>query len=273
MNKKCIVMLSGGFGNQLHQLANGLCFSKGMGTELFVDTSYYKKKIPKPEEKNLIFTNSVILYLVKKVNFIKFIFETVFKIQFLFDSISPVNKKCNTFIFVYVSGNLQIYKNHYSSLVDLFSIKGKITNSAKFFLDEYIGFETVVVHIRRTDYLNSNSIHHVLDLDYFLKGIEIIKKNILNTFFLFISDDIKWVKDNFDINNNANFKIVESKDPFFDFSLIKLCKHGIISNSTFSWWGAFLNENSNKKVVAPIKWLKIDTDSVNERYDLKWIKV
>ena len=80
MSKNCIVMLSGGFGNQLHQLANGLCFSKEMGTELFVDTGYYKKKIlnydtrrnynldyleNKPAEKNLILTNSIMVYLVK----------------------------------------------------------------------------------------------------------------------------------------------------------------------------------------------------------------
>jgi hypothetical protein len=288
MNKKCIVMLSGGFGNQLHQLANGLCFSKEMGTELFVDSSYYKKKIlnsdtkrnynldyleNKPGEKNLFFTNSVILYIVKKLKFIKFIFESVFKIQFLFDSTSPKNINCNTFVFVFVSGNLKLYENHYLSLIELFSIKEKVTNSAKFFLDEYIGFETVVVHIRRTDYLNNNSIHHVLDLNYFINGIDILKKKISNPFFLFISDDIEWVKNNFDINNNANFKIVESEDSFFDFSLLKLCKHVVISNSTFSWWGAFLNENLNKKVVAPIKWLKIDTGSVNDRYDLKWIKI
>jgi hypothetical protein len=288
MKKKCIVMLSGGFGNQLHQLANGLCFSKEMETELFVDTSYYQKKIlnsdtkrnydldylvNKPAEKNLIFTNSVILYLVKNVNFIKFIFEAVLKIQFLFDSTSPINKKCNTFIFVYVSGNLQLYENHYSSLVELFSIKNKITTKAKLYLNDYVRFETVVVHIRRTDYLNSNSIHHVLDLDYFLNGIEIIKNNISNTFFLFISDDIKWVKDNFDFNDNSNFKIVESNDPFFDFSLLKIAKHVIISNSTFSWWGAFLNENLNKKVVAPIKWLKVDNDNIDDRYDVKWYKL
>jgi hypothetical protein len=74
-----------------------------------------------------MFTNSVILYLVKKVKFIKFIFKAVLKSQFLFDSKSPINKKRNTYIFVYVSGNLQLYENHYSSLVDLFSIKTNIT--------------------------------------------------------------------------------------------------------------------------------------------------
>ncbi len=288
MKKKCIVMLSGGFGNQLHQLANGVCFCKEMETELFVDTSYYKKKIPnfdtkrnydldylvnKPAEKNLLFTNFALLYLVKKVKFVKVFFETVLKIQFLFHATSPLNKKCNTFIFVYVSGNLQLYENHYLSLVELFSIKNKIATKAKLYLNEYVRFETVVVHIRRTDYLNSNSIHHVLDLDYFLKGIEILKKNISTPFFFFISDDIKWVKDNFDFKDNSNFKIIESNDPFFDFSLLKIAKHAIISNSTFSWWGAFLNENLNKKVVAPIKWLKIDNDNIDDRYDVKWYKL
>ena len=155
----------------------------------------------------------------------------------------------------------------------MFSIKNKITTKAKLYVNDYVRFETVVVHIRRTDYLNCNSIHHVLDLDYFLNGIEIINRNISNTFFLFISDDIKWVKDNFDFKNNSNFKIVESHDAFFDFSLIKLTKHAIISNSTFSWWGAFLNENLNKKVVAPIKWLKVDNDNIDERYEVKWHKL
>jgi hypothetical protein len=136
-----------------------------------------------------------------------------------------------------------------------------------------VRFETVVVHVRRTDYLNSNSLHHVLDVEYFLKGIEILKNNIRTPFFLFISDDIKWVKDNFDFIANSNYKIIESHDAFFDFTLLRMAKHVIISNSTFSWWGAFLNEYSNKKVVAPIKWLKIDNDNIDERYDLKWYKI
>ena len=288
MKKKCIVMLSGGFGNQLHQLANGICFCNEMETELFVDNSYYKKKnlhtdtkrnydldylLNKPAEKNLFFTNSVLLYLVKKIKFIKFFFESVLKIQFLFNSTSPVNKKCNTFIFVYVSGNLQLYEDHYLSLVELFSLKSNITTKAELFLNDYVRFDTIVVHIRRTDYLNSNSIHHVLDIDYFLNGIEILKKNISNPFFFFISDDIEWVKNNFDIEKNENFKIVASKDPFFDFSLLRLANNAIISNSTFSWWGAYLNQNLNKKVVAPKKWLKIDMDNFDDRYVVKWYKL
>ena len=226
MKKKCIVMLSGGFGNQLHQLANGLCFSKEMEAELFVDTSYYKKKIlncdtkrnydldyleRKPAKKNFIFTSYVVLYLVKNLNFIKLIFEDVLKIQFLFNNKSPVNRKCCTFIFVYVSGNLESYEKHYLSLIESFSIRNKITTKAKLYLNEYVRFETVVVHVRRTDYLNSNSLHHVLDVEYFLKGIEILKNNIRTPFFLFISDDIKWVKDNFDFIANSNYKIIDRK--------------------------------------------------------------
>jgi hypothetical protein len=286
MKKKCIVMLSGGFGNQLHQLANGLCFSKEMLTELFVDTSYYNKKIfnydtkrnyvlnlllHKPKVKKINFTNFVVLYLVRNIYVIKYFFESILKIQFLFDSISPVNKKCNTFIFVYVSGNLELYENYYLSLIELLSINDTITNKALLYINDNNGYRSVVIHIRRTDYLNDNSIHHVLDKDYFLNGIEFIKKSISNPIFIFISDDIKWVKDNFDFKNNANFKIVESNDTFFDFSLLRLAEHLIISNSTFSWWGAFLNRNSNKIIVAPSKWLKIDDKVLKQSYPLNWV--
>lgn len=286
MKKKCIVMLSGGFGNQLHQLAKGLCFSKEMFTELFVDTSYYNKHffnydtkrnygldclVYKSNVKNLIFTSAVLLYFIKKIHVFNYFFEHILKIQFLFDSISPVNKKCNTFIFVYVSGNLESYEKYYSYLSEMLSFNDDILNKVQLYIKDKIGYESVAVHIRRTDYLNWNSVHHVLCKDYFLNGIEYFKNHLTNPIFIFISDDVEWVKDNFDFNNNTNFKIADSFDTFFDFSLLKLTKHVIISNSTFSWWGAFLNNNENKIIIAPSKWLKIDVLDIKKSYPSNWL--
>jgi hypothetical protein len=116
--------------------------------------------------------------------------------------------------------------------------------------------ESVALHVRRGDYLlNKNQEHHgACDLDYYKKAILHMQGMTKNDCMFFIfSDDITWCRENFHFLNNKLF-IVDTDKPVYDLELMKNCKHNIISNSTFSWWGAWLNNFDRKIVIAPKVW-------------------
>ena len=102
--------------------------------------------------------------------------------------------------------------------------------------------------MRRGDYLNYPHIHPVCDVSYYQKGLENIK-DIQN--ILVFSDDISWCKNNLNFPYPTHY--IEETD-VTELWLMSLCKHNIIANSTFSWWGAWLNNNKDKVVVGPTKW-------------------
>ena len=75
---------------------------------------------------------------------------------------------------------------------------------------------------------------------------------LINQRFIFISDDIEWVKQNF---KGDNIFYSELNDDILDLTLMTMCQNNIIANSSFSWWGAFLNKNKDKQVFAPEYWI------------------
>lgn len=109
--------------------------------------------------------------------------------------------------------------------------------------------ECVSLHVRRSDYLNLPNHYYTLDKEYYQNAIDLVGRDKKIVVF---SDDIDWCK--------ANFGNVEyiSAPSHIDLYAMSLCSHNIIANSTFSFWGAFLNQNKNKKVVAPKNWFKKD---------------
>lgn len=115
--------------------------------------------------------------------------------------------------------------------------------------------ESVSLHIRRGDYLN-NPIYNVCTEEYYKKAIDKILESVGNPFFVVFSDDADWSR--FCLKQfNVNYKIVDwnrGQDSYQDMFLMSQCKHNIIANSTFSWWGAWLNQNDDKIVIAPSNW-------------------
>jgi len=103
------------------------------------------------------------------------------------------------------------------------------------------------IHVRRTDYLNLSEHHPVCSKEYF----EEAKKNFSNTQYLIFSDDPKWCEENLKDENSI---IINTGKDILDLSLMSRCDNNIICNSSFSWWGAWLNSNKNKLVIAPQKW-------------------
>jgi len=117
---------------------------------------------------------------------------------------------------------------------------------------------SVAIHVRRGDYVgtdDSASFHGTCSLDYYQRAAEVMAKSIHRPKFFVFSDEPEWVRENFELSYPCT--IVDhnqSDDPVGDLGLMCLCKHHIIANSTFSWWGAWLNANPGKNIIAPSRW-------------------
>ena len=128
----------------------------------------------------------------------------------------------------------------------------------------------VALHIRRGDYLKNPHIHPTCPVDYYLKGLKLIENKIGKIHPYFISDDIAWCKKVF--TNGGSFS--SYSDEMEDLMLMINCDHNIIANSSFSWWGAYLNVNPNPIIISPCTWFgpagpQDQEDTVPE----SWIKI
>jgi hypothetical protein len=130
--------------------------------------------------------------------------------------------------------------------------------------------DTVVINVRRGDYLHYPKQHPVISKEYIFKSLKYIT-NDKSLPVIVISDDIEWCKENLKIDN-AHF--IDDILPWEALWLISLCKHFIISNSSFSWWGAYLGEKENSIVLCPDIWFgpKISLP-IFDIYKDSWVKV
>jgi len=117
------------------------------------------------------------------------------------------------------------------------------------------------IHVRRGDFTNSvnKNLHGTCNIEYYEKAIELMNNKEENINYFIFSDDIDWVKDNLKVNNAVYIDSKEKRIPHEDIYLMSLCSHNIIANSSFSWWGAWLNQNDNKIVIAPSRWFADET--------------
>ena len=111
---------------------------------------------------------------------------------------------------------------------------------------------SVSLQVRRGDFLGANE--WVCDLNYYQRAISYIKQHVSNPEFFIFSDDIAWCKKEFKFDAIMTFIEPNTELPFEDMQLMSSCKHNIIVNSTYGWWGAVLNQNKAKILISPKKW-------------------
>ena len=174
----------------------------------------------------------------------------------------------------YVKGYFQTDKYFFKIrdlLLKQFTLNREISSSTKKYKNKIKNENSCSVHIRRGDYVSNsktNNIHGTCSLSYYQKAIEIIKQKYENINFYIFSDDINWTKENLKIKNSV---YIDHKGmPHEDIYLMSICMHNITANSSFSWWGAWLNKNNDKTVIAPKQWFKTKK---NEIIPGKWIKI
>ncbi len=136
---------------------------------------------------------------------------------------------------------------------------------------------SISVHIRRADYVTdkkSGESHGTCPIEYYEKAIELIEEKVENPHFFVFSDDHQWIKENIKIKYPTMYVDHNNADTNYqDMRLMSLCKNNIIANSSFSWWGAWLNTNSNKIVVAPQKWFVTQKMNTCDIIPDSWIKI
>lgn len=134
----------------------------------------------------------------------------------------------------------------------------------------------VSIHIRRGDYINHKAFGGICDLNYYKSAVEYVKRLChKNLCFLILSNDAEWCRKNIgsiiydDVCEYVDWN--NGEDSYIDMYLMTLCRINIIANSSFSWWGAYLNNNDNKTVIAPKKWT--NTDIAFGGYFHDWILI
>lgn len=168
-----------------------------------------------------------------------------------------------------IVGYFQSYK--YLDLLSVQSIKSYfyLNESEQEYINNFFDDKTYVsLHVRRTDYLQTPDFHTNQTMDYYNQAINHFC-SIDNICFLIFSDDINYCKKTF---VSIPCKFTSNKN-YIDLMLMSKCHHNIIANSSFSWWGAYLNENPNKIVIAPKKWVGGEKLNTNDLCPPEWIRI
>jgi len=267
-----ITKLIGGLGNQLFQYACGFSLAKQNNTELKIFIDDFKNyKLHKFSLQNL----NVSAKIVNNEDLENFLFIKEKKLKF-----EPIilNTKKNVVIEGYWASEKYFYV-YRDLLLSEFSVLNKLEGKNLEYSNLILNTYSISLHIRRGDYVNNSYKDQILeacDMDYYQKAIQYFKEfNIDFTFFIF-TDDIIWVKENFKIDGFKYYFVEHNgtEKNYEDLRLMSMCNHNIIANSTFSWWGSWLNTNSNKKVVAPRKWYVSNMqNTTNDLIPENWVRL
>lgn len=270
------VILNGGLGNQMFQLATGFALSRKLNTELIIDLSFFHQHENKTwnrpyeldifnhdcniQKNNLLnrYLTSLIPFLKKKKVGQKILKQLRYYCPDEFNYNEFNSLKNGTTLFGYFT-NEHYFKQYREEILTKFTFKYPVPTECQEVFNEITKENSVSVHIRRGDYLNSKNttIYASYPIEWYQEAIQMIKKEVSSPFFFFFSDDIDWVKNNFvDIENSTFIDINKGGNSYNDLRLMSRCKHNIITNSTFSWWGAWLNQNEHKIVIAPKYYYK-----------------
>lgn len=155
-----------------------------------------------------------------------------------------------------------------------FTFKTSLTNRNAELAEQIEHVNAVSLHVRRGDYANNqktNATHGLCSLDYYRGAVRYVSNRLEQPYFFIFSDDMAWVKEN--LKMDVHHLFVEHNhglESYNDMRLMSLCRHHIIANSSFSWWGAWLNPSLEKIVVAPKKWFANDTN-VADLFPPGWV--
>lgn len=163
------------------------------------------------------------------------------------------------------------------SLISEFSIKEQPNEINREMLKAIHTCNSVCVHIRRGDFLNSAyaSSLAICDKSYYEEAVKRMRETLSNpVFFVFSNthDDIEWIRKNYTLGENINYVDLGNSD-YEELRLMCSCKHFIISNSTYSWWAQYLSTSKNKIVIAPSIWTKMNVPYNDSLYMPEWYTI
>lgn len=138
------------------------------------------------------------------------------------------------------------------------------------------GVNAVSLHVRRGDYVTNEktrAYHSVCDDAYYRKAEALLTQHLQSPHFFVFSDDSEWVVNNLKLRCPATFISHNGSAPHEDLRLMSLCRHHVLANSSFSWWGAWLSNRSDQLVVAPGKWFNDSSIDVSDLISPRWLRI
>jgi hypothetical protein len=277
-----IVKILGGMGNQMFQYAMAKALALRTGHELKLDTRSLISHGERPFELNnlSIFASEAVLSDFSKLGFSLFSYPLIrlkkHPAYYLEKNFSYNHELFNQTKSIYLDGYFQSEKYFLPCENEIrkeFTFKSKLNQNEIKYWQSMQTSQSVSLHIRRGDYVG-NSILAPLPMSYYEKAILQVVESLQNPHFFVFSDDLKWAKENLNLHHPVTY--VEGhigNDSYRDMRLMSLCKHHIIANSSFSWWGAWLNASPDKLVFAPKDWFSDKSINDKDLIPTTWIKV
>lgn len=281
--------LTGGLGNQMFQYAFGLSVSKKLKVSHKVHFVYYEgdtprefelevfnisaKKVSKKEvevfQKNLQWYQKL-LNLGSKPSY------SVVRENGLSYQGNSLKVKDNSILIGYWQSE-KYFNEFHKDIIREFTFKNKLLGKNKSISKVISQPNSVSVHVRRGDYINdkkTNAFHGTCSPEYYQNAMEKIEGKIKKPVYFFFSDDPGWVKKHLASKyENHYIDWNKGRDSNVDMQLMSLCRHNIIANSSFSWWGAWLNQNNDKIVISPKKWLRGTEHNIEDLIPSEWLKL
>jgi len=297
------VFLRGGLGNQMFQYAAGLELAKKRNEDLFLDEVFLDDRFPRKEFTYRVFDLDIFsieprLTILSKISKKFPIPGFWFVLDFFFiyarrllgmtyflkegDKRSPENFsfKDRGNVVMWGFWQSQKYFNDVENEVRAaFKCRNPLEGEAAVLGKQIAASSSVAIHVRRGDYLLAKyaKLYAGTDLSYYDRAVEYILGKIESPYFFVFSDDIAWCKENLKLPARATVTYVDASSSgpkaSYHLELMSLCRHNIIANSTFSWWGAWLNANPKKIVIAPKHWYVGNEAGSHEIIPEDWIKL
>jgi len=284
-----ITKLIGGLGNQMFQYALGRSLAAKNNTTCVMDLSGYKNQNPKDTprdyalgifnvQENFLDENKAKKYQLNKYQKkLKKIFKNhgkhVLEVGLEFKS-KILQSKDNTYLAGYWQSE-KYFMDISDTIRNDFTLKNPLPTSVQEMDNLISTSNSTSIHIRRGDYIsnkNAQQHHGSCTPEYYNKAIDIINDKVSDPHFFVFSDDIEWCKENIKADKISYVSDGKMTD-YEEMYLMSKCKHNIVANSSFSWWGAWLNKNTEKIVIAPKKWLNNPKENTQDICPETWLKI
>ncbi len=284
-----IINLKGGLGNQMFQYAFGRQLSITKKIELKLDKTGYDKNKYRSYSLD-VFNTQADFATDEEIAKLKYPWGLVSKgwrwfkfkilrLQYIGWFPDMLKVKDNS----YIDGFWQSYK-YFDDIIDVlakeFSLKIPLEETHSELIKQMTSTNSVALSVRRTDYLWPQNLRTIgiCSANYYNKAIDLIASKIKNPYFFIVTDDLDWVKENIDFKGYPVFYVSElrkdnSINYYQEMMIMSKCKHGIIANSSFSWWPALLSINPDKIIIAPNPWFTISTVKTEDIIPPTWIKL
>ncbi|OXG08783.1 glycosyl transferase family 11 [Flavobacterium araucananum] len=271
-----VVQLIGGLGNQLFQYAAAKALALETKQKLYLDVSQFESYklhnyalnhlnvISKTYKKPNRYLRKIKSFYQKKTSYKE--------VDFGYNPDLITLKGDVVFLEGYFQSE-QYFIKYEKEIREDFEVLTPLKEETKAAIAKIESVNSVSIHIRRGDYLN-NPLHNTSKDEYYNKALEIIESKLTNPVLFVFSDDMNWVKANFSTKQETVFiDFNDAATNFEDLKLMAACKHNVIVNSSFSWWGAWLNKNPDKIVIAPKLWFNDDSINTNDIIPTSWVKI